>query len=220
MARRRVYLSILFLTVLVFSCGKIWKNRFGDKRALQKRYKSKEQVWEFRKDHLLVWDIQAGEVVADVGGYDGIEAATISVYTDSATIYVEDPDTSNFDNWPLIKDHFEDIRGSSFTNDIIFVGGTYDTTNLPFDFFDKVLLNNVLQYVPAEGRPDFLKEINLLLKKDGHFFIRTPVAKNDVQKDYLFTERELIKLIQAQKFKFVDQHDVLGGINTIYVFQK
>lgn len=220
MVGKRAFIIYILFFVALSGCGKVWQNRFGDKRALQKRYKSKEQVWEFRKDHLLVWDIQPGEVVADVGGYDGIEAATISVYSDSATIYVEDPDTTNFHNWPIIKEHFEELRGSGFTNEIIFVGGTYDTTNLPFDTFDKVLLNNVLQYVPAEGRPDFLKEINLILKNKGHFFIRTPVAKNDVQKDYLFTERELIKLVQSQRFKFVDQYDVLGGINTIYVFQK
>lgn len=215
-----LYIS-LGLTFLIACQKDIWEGRFEKERKLRKAFKSEEAVQLLYGEQLKVWDIQAGDVVADIGSYDGVVAGLISMYSDSATIYIQDIDTSNFHVFPnKIQPHFEGLRGRPFTNEFEYVAGTYDTTNLPHNTFNKIILNNVFHYIPKEGREDFLKEMHLLLKDSGYFYVRTPLARNEDEALYIPAEDDLVNSIVTNKFQFIEDHEVMHGMNYIFVFQK
>src|SRR5690606_13391170 len=173
------------------SCARknYWENRYDKDRKLKKAYRSMETVDILYGEQIKIWDVQSGEVVADIGAYDGVVAGMISIFSDSATIYVQDADTSNFYIFPRIKDHMESLRGEPFTNKFVIVPADYDSTYLPKDTFNKIILNNVLRYV--DNKPKFLREIHSILKEDGLFYVRTEIARNEAEAEFIPTEKDV-----------------------------
>lgn len=237
----KLYFGFLILSLLASSCKKdIWEGRFDKERKLKKAFRSKEGVDLLYGEQIKIWNVQAGETVVEMGAYDGVMAGLISLYSDSAEIYIQDVDTSNFYIFrDPIRPYFEDLKGRPFTNAFKFVKGDYDTTHLPPDTFNKVLVNNVLEYVikgwytPEEeldaelrakadkmAKEDFLREMHLILKDSGFLYVRIPIARNEQEEQFLFSENKLVNLITQQKFKFISDHEVMQGMNYIYKFQK
>ena len=185
-------------------------------------------------EQIEIWNVQPGDVVADIGAYDGYLDGVISMFSDSATIYIQDIDSSAF--WVFrekLLPHFNMLRGKPITNQFRYVQGTYDTTNLPHDAFDKILLNNVLHYIGADGetpeereantkkvREEFLQELHILLKDSGYLYIRTPLARNELETHFIFAEDDLVNLVTQQKYQFKGDFEVLQGMNYIFKFQK
>ncbi len=216
------YILYLLVLVSISACQKdIWEGRFEKERKLKKAFKSEEAVQLLYGEQLEIWDVHRGDVVADIGSYDGVVAALISMYSDSSTIYIQDVDTSNFHVFEgNIRPHFEKLKGRNFTNSFQYVAGTYDTTNLPANTFNKIILNNVFHYIPDEGKEDFLREMHLLLQDSGYFYVRTPLARNEDEAHYIPAEDDLVNSIVSNKFQFIEDHEVMHGMNYIFVFQK
>ena len=210
--------ALIFTTLCSCYRKDYWENRYDKDRKLQKAFKSKEAVDTLYGEQIRIWDVGPGEIVADIGAYDGVVAGLISIFSDSATIYVQDADTSNFHIFPRIRNHMEDLRGNKFSNSFVMVPADYDSTYLPKNTFNKVILNNVLRYV--DDKPTFLKEIHSILKKDGLFYVRTILARTEEEAAFIPTEKDIINAVVSEKFLLISEHEVLSGMYTIFVFKK
>lgn len=222
----------MFLIALLYGCkGQSWEGRFEKERKLRRAFRSMEAIELLYGEQLQFWHVSEGETVVEMGAYDGVMAGLISMYSENATIYIQDIDTGNFHVFRNnIKPYFEELSGGPFTNKFKYVKGDYDTTNLPANTFNKVLVNNVLEWVIAgddaseeentEAKKDFLREMHLILKDTGYLYVRIPIARNESEEEFLFSENSLVNLVTQQKFILLGDLKVLQGMYYIFKFQK
>ena len=107
------------------------------------------------------------------------------------------------------------------TDNVSFVQGTIFSKNLKESSFDVILASNVLHL--AETTPEVLNRVHLLLKPNGVFITVNPCLKEKnlisvilraflflarlvglLPKTNLFTDRKLVKLIDAAGFQIVE----------------
>lgn len=100
---------------------------------------------ECLRKELNTYNIQKGDVVAEVGAASGWREGVYSVMTDSVTYYVQDIDTVFLNQKQLnnMVKHFSSVRPTPQTNTFKMVIGTEQKTNLPDNTFDKIIITNV-----------------------------------------------------------------------------
>jgi len=121
-----------------------------------------------------------GEVVADIGAGNGYLEAMLSMVHEDLTFYIQDinPEVCNPNSVQEVIDFYEDINGRPFTSRFTVVNGTDDHTNLPEQYFDKILMLWTFQYLkhPCE----FMTVVRNNLKKDGLLYVINP----DLDREY------------------------------------
>jgi tetratricopeptide (TPR) repeat protein len=105
---------------------------------------SKKECEEDFGTLLAALNPKKGEKIAEVGAASGWVLGALSVFTDSITYYVQDidPHYSNQEQMDKMVAHYSHVRGTPQTNSFYFVLGDMQSTHLPDNTFDKVLINN------------------------------------------------------------------------------
>lgn len=95
-----------------------------------------------QQDLINFLEIKNKDVVADIGTDDGSIMAALSLLYDSVTFYAEDTDPKRLNQKHFDKSvkYFTKLRGKPQTNQFHFSIGTYTSTNLPNNTFDKILM--------------------------------------------------------------------------------
>ena len=124
---------------------------------------SLEECEEFMPEPIRGYQIQPGDIIADVGAASGYVEGAMAVLTDSVTYYVQDINTTFLNKEILAKvvQHYDSIRGRPQTNTFHYVIGTDKETSLPAGFFDKIILNNTFHELrhPEEICRDIVKKL-------------------------------------------------------------
>ncbi|MCH8905185.1 MAG: hypothetical protein IIA45_14895, partial [Bacteroidetes bacterium] len=120
-------LFILFLIAVVGLTSLTFEPKFS-----YKVYGNVANYFENKNDLLTFFDFHKGDIVAEVGVYEGKNVCGFSLLTDSITFYVQDIDTIH-----LTQTHFDKIikrckrYKKQLTNKFILCFGTITQTNLP-----------------------------------------------------------------------------------------
>lgn len=180
---------------------------------------SREQLSENK------YQFQDGEIIASIGASSGVwEMAFASQFPHlNLTFYLEDidPNNCNIEEVDYGLKYYEKLLGKPLAGTFIPVLGTETTTNLPKKYFNKVLIINSLhEFSEPEA---MLEDIHQILKKDGLLFIEEPITQvsgtlHEGCQKRLFTETELIDLVEKQGFIF-QKIASQEGKNWVFVFE-
>lgn len=171
------------------------------------------------------YQFQPEDIIASIGASAGVwEMAFASQFPNfNLTFYLEDIDPNNCNTEEVdygIK-YYEKLLDKPLNGTFIPVIGTEISTNLQELFFDKVLIINSLhEFSEPEA---MLMDIYRILKKDGLLFIEEPITQvsgtlHEGCQKRLFTELELIDLVEKQDFVFQKITSQEEG-NLIFVFE-
>jgi ubiquinone/menaquinone biosynthesis C-methylase UbiE len=182
---------------------------------LKEDFDPKENIYQF----------QSGDIIASIGASAGVwEIAFASQFPNlNLTFYLEDIDPNNCNigevNYGL--KYYEKLLGKPLNGTFIPVLGTEISTNLPKNHFNKVLIINSLHEFSEQKA--MLQDIHQILKKDGLLFIEELITQvsgtlHEGCQKRLFTETELITLVEKQGFIF-QRIASQEGENLVFVFE-
>lgn len=132
---------------------------------------SREQCEDMRNGAFGYYNIQKGDVVADVGAASGWLDGAFSVLTDSVTYYVQDVDTHflSHDQLDKVVKYFSSLRSTPQTNRFHMVIGTSKKTHLPDSTFDKIIIHNTFHEFMAPWR--IVQDLKSKLKPNGKIYV-------------------------------------------------
>lgn len=146
---------------------------FGQKQApyTNQYYGNLTYFFTDKEDMISFFDLQPGMVVADIGAKNGMYEVILSMDFDSITMYAEDVDPKKL-NAKKIDQNLRKYKSKikqPFTNKIIPVIGTYQSTHLPEGIFDAIIIMSAFhEFTYME---DMMNDISKKLKPDGKIFI-------------------------------------------------
>ncbi len=200
--------------IVTYPCGRYWDTK---KEILANKYTI--GITEFI-------DLKPKEVIADIGAGTMNLEGVLTVFTDSLSFYCEDisDECTNQLQAKKVLNHYASISNKDISSTIKTVIGTEKNTNLPSQFFDKVLIINTFH--EFTNRDEMLFEIKRILKKDGKVYIeeRLPTSKMKIHqgcKMPMISESEMIEMMSKAGFNFVSKRLLLSPVaNQIYCFEK
>jgi ubiquinone/menaquinone biosynthesis C-methylase UbiE len=160
---------------------------------------------------LSIYNLQPNETIASIGASSGVWEIWFSSQVEDLTFYLQDIDPLNCNQEEIdygIK-YYEKLLQKTISGKIIPIIGTQTATNLPKNTFDKVLIINSLHEFSS---PELiLQDIHKILKPNGKLFIEEQIAKfsGEIHEGCgkpLFTESELINLLEKCGFELIDRH--------------
>ena len=173
---------------------------------LQKDCKTKADMYHYYKIDVHHFGFQPGQVIADIGAFDGIWDGIYSVFTDSLTFYIEDITDKGFSRCDSIMDYCARLKGGNDHSKVQKVVGTETSTNLPPTLFDKVICNESFHHFsdPVPMLNDFKK----ILKPGGKLYIRDSLRKKDGKKQdhFHYSMEEMKTVLQQNGFTILEDH--------------
>lgn len=118
---------------------------------------------------------QPGEYIASVGASNGYIEAQISLFVDHLEWYLQDIDSACLFEFPKVRTHFEQLSGKPINATFQLVLGSFLQTNLPDQYFDRILLSNV--YHELSDRGAILRDLYTKLKPGGVMIIMERMAR-------------------------------------------
>ncbi len=164
---------LLILSVaFIFSCKSVNKlynyKRFPDSYAeIQRDYES----------YYSLGACQPGETIASIGAGNGMKEIQISCFVKDITWYLQEIDSARLYQFEEVLAYHENLIGSSISADFNLILGTENSTDLPHEIFDRVLMFNVFHEI--ESREGIMVEIHQLLKEDGILIIMERMGKRE-----------------------------------------
>ena len=150
----------ILCVALFFSCKSVNKpynyKRFPDSYSEIQR--------EYENYHHL-GGCQEGETIASIGAGNGIKEIQISCFVKDINWYLQEIDSVRLYQFEEVLAYHENLIDSSLSADFELVVGTEDSTGLPHELFDRVLMLNVFHEI--ELRKGIMTEIHQLLNQDG-----------------------------------------------------
>jgi ubiquinone/menaquinone biosynthesis C-methylase UbiE len=171
------------------------------------------------------YQFQSGDIIASIGASAGVwEMAFASQFPNlNLTFYLEDidPNNCNIEEVNYGLKYYEKLLDKPLNGTFIPVLGTEISTNLPKNHFNKVLIINSLHEFSEQKA--MLQDIHQILKKDGLLFIEELITQvsgtlHEGCQKRLFTETELITLVEKQGFIF-QRIASQEGENLVFVFE-
>ncbi|MET0392536.1 MAG: class I SAM-dependent methyltransferase [Chitinophagaceae bacterium] len=154
---------------------------------------------------VAVIGITGSDIVADIGSGNGYNLIRLSKYFPPARYYAEDIDSARC-NRENFKKTIRDFRASVSIDSFTFRYGTTAATNLPENFFTKVLMIAVVH--EFDEKQSMFADIRSILQPGGFIFIEEPLVIHPVPKDkgcnnpYL-TEAQLKRIISDNGLEIV-----------------
>jgi predicted methyltransferase len=166
---------------------------------------------------LSIYNFKGNETIASIGASSGVWEIWFASQVENLTFYLQDIDPLNCNQEEIdygIK-YYEKLLQKPISGKFIPIIGTQSATNLPQIFFDKVLIINSLH--EFEKPSTILQDIHGILKPDGQLFIEEQMAKfsGEIHEGCgkrLFTENELIELVEKCGFKLIEKHLKDNGV--------
>jgi ubiquinone/menaquinone biosynthesis C-methylase UbiE len=160
---------------------------------------------------LSIYNLQPNETIASIGASSGIWEIWFASQVEGLTFYLQDIDPNNCNQEEIeygIK-YYEKLLQKPISGKFIPIIGTQFATNLPKNTFDKVLIINSLH--EFETPEIILQDIHRILKSNGQLFIEEQIANfsGEIHEGCgkrLFTENELINLLNKSHFEFKEKY--------------
>jgi SAM-dependent methyltransferase len=174
-----------------------------------------------------IYDLQPHQKLASIGAGQGIREIVYSLMADSLTFYLQDinpvwlePDRLS----KSVRSIYSQAGRTSCTTKFVPVRGREKETGLPNQFFDKILVENSLHEFTFQ--PEMLQSIRGNLKPGGQLFIWEQITSKPNRRHSgcgkpIFTDESLLKLVEANGFRFVDKTivDPPRGKDAVFRFQ-
>ncbi len=173
---------------------------------------------------LKTYQFKPHEIIASVGASSGVWEIWFASEVDNLTFYLQDIDSLNCNQEEIdygVK-YYEKLLNKSIIGQFIPIIGNHHQTNLPVNFFDKMLIINSLHEFSYVDK--ILQDIKKCLKPLGKLFIEEQMAKisGEIHEGCgkrLFTQEELIDCLGENGFDLVQIVGKGGGI-FIFIFGK
>ena len=188
-----------------------------------------EDLHEKQKRELGFYNFQNGDKIASIGAqcchWEAAYAATI----ENAEFYLEDIDSMYF-NQPQASfawNYYDSLRNSPMTSSYKLVIGDEQKTNLPANYFDKVLIIN--SFHEFSYPKEMLEDIKQKLKPGGLLYIDEALARHagelhGICKKKMYLSDELIGLLKQSGFEYVNGVDIVfrkkRSVRKIFAFRK
>ena len=194
---------------------------FGQKQDFISELKALKQS---RLDTITsVLKINQNDTVADIGSGDGYNLIRLSKYYPSVKYFVEDIDSSKLNKANFLK-NIKLFNSSLSIDNFEFVYGTTTSTNLPKNYFTKVIMIAVVH--EFDDKQSMFSDIKSILKTTGHIFIEEPLVTKNTRKDkgcnnpYL-TESEFKKILKDNGIEIETEKNIkdIGGIKYRKIFK-
>ncbi|MBL6964438.1 MAG: ankyrin repeat domain-containing protein [Bacteroidetes bacterium] len=196
LTRKLFFILILFLIATSFcAISKV------DPRPYQygNYYLSKKEILDDAKLKLIIRHagFKKNDKIADIGSENGYVAAILSMFYENLSFHLEDinPATLNEKEFNKVKTYYEKLGGNVFNSDFKLQIGAQCNTRLTNNFFDHIMLNDVIHqaYFPNK----LLDDIRKKLKADGRLMIGQYEHNGISKKNLLFfTNRNGFQLIK------------------------
>jgi len=176
--------------------------------------------FENENDLLTFFEFKKGDVVAEVGAGNGQNIAGLSLLTDSLMLYAQDINSKSLNkkNFDKVINRCKKYKNPTTCNFQLYIG-TEKTTNLPDNFFDKIILSSTFHEFTFMN--EMLSDIYKKLKSGGKLYILESQCLNKAHKNY--SAEEAIALAKTNNFNLIkkDGKD-LNGSSGLYriVFMK
>ena len=107
-------------------------------------YYSMGDLYRQKQQELDFYSFQPGQVLASIGAQCGHWEAAYAATTDSVVFYLEDIDTTYFNQRQVgfAWHYYDSIGGKAMTSSFKMITGTEKSTLLPENSFDKILIIN------------------------------------------------------------------------------
>jgi ubiquinone/menaquinone biosynthesis C-methylase UbiE len=166
---------------------------------------------------LSIYHFKENETIASIGSSSGVWEIWFASQVENLTFYLQDIDPQNCNQEEIdygVK-YYEKLLQKTISGKFIPIIGTQSATNLPQNTFDKVLIINSLH--EFEKPEIMLQDIFEIIKPDGKLFIEEELAKfsGEIHEGCgkrLFTENELIELVEKCGFELIEKHLKDNGV--------
>lgn len=192
-------------------------------------YKTIEDLYRQRQSELDFYKFQPGQVVGSIGAQCGHWEAAYAATTDSIQFYLEDIDTAYFNQRQVAFawHYYDSLRGSLMTSTFTLVTGTEESTLLPKNTFDKIIIIN--SFHEFSRRDEMLADIKTKLKSGGILYIDETVPKRPGQlhgvcRKPMISSEEMISILTKNGYEYIDGLELLfrkgKPFRKVYAFRK
>jgi SAM-dependent methyltransferase len=192
-------------------------------------YKTMEDLYHQKQQELDFYKFKPGQTIASIGAQCGNWEAAYAATTDSIRFYLEDIDTCSFNKKQVgfAWHYYDSLRGSAMTSNYTMITGTEESTRLPENTFDKIIIIN--SFHEFTRRDEMLADIKSKLKPDGILYIDETVPKKEGQlhaqcKKPMLTPDEMISILTKNGYEYIDGLEILfrkgKPFRKIYAFRK
>lgn len=216
-------LSIFLFLVILTNCAGYQCNYF---------YKSKKHIKDELGFEFDVYNLQNGDVIADVGAEGGYLDYALAYYYDDLdlTFYIQDVDDYCLVDKELksLKKHYRKLKKGDLNASFKVVIGDTLNTKLPFDSFDKVIVRLTFHHFSDNIRASMMQNLYNILKDSGTLYIIENTIDKTEKKQCganfdLWNERDIVNEVEKYNFslssKFTDEVND-EGLFQIFVFKK
>jgi ubiquinone/menaquinone biosynthesis C-methylase UbiE len=154
------------------------------------------------KELLNFFDFNKGDVVAEIGAYEGGNIAGLSIMTDSMTFYVQDIDRVHLNEKKFQKllSRAEKYK-TPLTNKFQLCYGTVSESNLPDNSFDKIIL--ISTFHEFTHMNEMIYDIYKKLKPNGQLYILDTHCFTPTHKNY--SSEDIVLILNKHKFHLLKQ---------------
>lgn len=165
---------------------------------------------------LSLLKVNKGEIIADIGSGKGYNLIRLSKNFPDVSYYVQDIDAIQCNRNVFLKT-LKTYNSNQNIDSFHFFKGTTSSTNLPKNYFDKVLLIAVVhEFTKTDS---MLTDIKSILKENGDILIEEPLVIKVEKKEkgcnnpYL-TEISFKEILERNKIKIIEEKYIKDfGIN-------
>ena len=209
MIRSRFFLiSIFFISSIISAQTCLNPSYRLDK--LKAKEINKDTIFRWAQNDLLFLELKPHDTIADVGSYNGYYPLIYSVLTDSIVFYLNDIVNEGFVYFDSINSICKNLRGAKFTNKFKIIIGNEDSTNLPTQAFNKVILRDVFHHFKYPLK--MFEEIKRIIKPNGKLLVFESTINPNIEDQNLckgsMTENELTKLFLKNGFSLTKQKHI------------
>ncbi len=182
---------LLFIFIFLFKVSFSQQYKQFERHYQKGYYWSKHEAKRNLKKFLFSNDVKKGDVIADIGAYNGFTELALSMFHEDLTFYLQETqaDRLNKCGFYEIYNYYTKENGKPITNKFNFVIGDRDHCSLPDSTFDKIIFINVFEYI---SRCDlYLKDLRTKLKRNGKVYVQTTNK---------FKDSYFIKIFEANGF--------------------
>ena len=192
-------------------------------------YKTMDDLYRQKQSELDFYEFESGQVVASIGAQCGHWEAAYASTTDSVQFYLEDIDTAFFNQRQIgfAWHYYDSLRGRPMTSTYSLITGIEESTLLPENTFDKIIIiNSFHEFTQQE---EMLADIKTKLKANGILYIDETVPKKPGQlhgvcKKPMFTSEKMISIFSKNGYEYIDGLEILfrkgKPFRKIYAFRK
>lgn len=192
-------------------------------------YKSMEDLYRQKQSELDFYRFLPGQTIASVGAQCGNWEAAFAATTDSIRFYLEDIDTSLFNERQIsfIWHYYDSLRGRPMTCNYMMITGTEESTLLPENTFDKIIIIN--SFHEFTKKDEMLIDIKTKMKPGGILYIDEAVPKKQGElhiqcKKPMLTDEEMISIFSKNGYEYINGLEVVfikkRPMRKIYAFRK